>query len=115
MVNALAAVGSTDTTSWSDTSRVSDAFAQLVFPLIYGQPLLWRDLNYNGGVDSTGVKWSDINWEAINWDTITWEDIYWEGINWEGINWESVAVQDINWESTFEPLSGSRSGWAPLN
>jgi serine protease AprX len=115
LVNALSAVGSTDTTRWSDTSRVSDGFARLVFPLIYGQPLVWDDPSFNGGVDSNGIRWGDITWDDITWDSITWEDITWDDITWDGITWESVAAQDITWDTTFEPLSSSGAGWVPLN
>ena len=114
LVNALAAVGSTDTTSWSDTSRVSDGFARIVFPLIDGQPLVWDDLTLNGGVDPNGVSWSNITWENITWENITWENISWENITWDNITWESVGQQNVTWETSFEPLSGG-AGWVPLN
>jgi serine protease AprX len=115
MLNALTAVGSTDPTAWADTSRVSDGFASLVFPLIAGQPLVWRDLLYNGGVDSLGIPWSAITWTGISWDTITWNDISWDSISWEAISWETVAAQDISWDTAFDPLSSSGPGWTPLN
>ena len=115
MLNVLAAVGSSDMTSWSDTARVSDGFAQVVLPLISGQPLVWDDLSFNGGVDSSGVRWSDITWDDITWDDITWDDITWDSITWESITWESIAGQDITWDTTFDPLSGGGPGWAPLN
>jgi serine protease AprX len=115
MLNALTAVGSIDTTSWSDTSRVSDGFAQIVFPLIFGQQIVWRDLLFNGGVDSAGVPWTAITWENITWNDTTWEAIRWDDTTWEGTTWESIAVQDTTWETVFDPLSGSGRGWTPLD
>jgi serine protease AprX len=115
MLNALTSVGSTDRTAWSDAVRVSDGFASLVFPLIAGQPLVWRDLLFNGGFDSMGIPWSAITWSDITWDTVTWTDITWDSITWESITWESVAAQDITWDTAFDPLSGSGPGWVPVN
>src|SRR6266850_132784 len=114
MLNALTSVGSTDLTAWVDTSPVSDGFASLVFPLIAGQPLVWRDLQYNGGVDSLGIPWSAITWNDISWDLVTWNDISWDTISWEAISWETVAAQDISWDTAFDPLSSSGPGWTPL-
>ncbi len=114
LLNVLAAVGSTDRTSWTTKRAVSDGFARMVYPLINGQPLIWRDQSYNGGVDSHGTPWRFVTWSGINWDSITWEDITWEDITWEDITWESVAAQDITWETVFEPLSSNGPGWGPL-
>jgi serine protease AprX len=115
MLNALTSVGSTDRTAWNDAVRVSDGFASLVFPLIAGQPLVWRDLLFNGGFDSMGIPWGAITWTDITWDTVTWTDITWDSITWESITWESVAAQDITWDTAFDPLSGSGPGWVPVN
>ena len=106
------AVSSSPTT---DTSRVSDGFAALVFPLIAGQQLGWRDLLYHGGVDSLGTPWSLVTWTGIVWDTVSWEDILWESFRWQDILWDTVAGQDVLWDTVFDPLSGSGPGWAPLN
>jgi serine protease AprX len=114
MLDALAAVASTDTRSWRDKSRVSDGFAQIVYPLIFGRPIPWASTSFNGGTDSNGIPWASVNWSDISWDTVTWEDISWEDISWEGISWGSIAAQDISWEMTFEPLSGG-PGWTPVN
>ena len=114
LVNAFAAVGSTDTTAWTDSARVSDGFARLVFPLIYGQPIPWDDPSFNGGVDSSGITWENITWENITWENVTWENITWENITWENVTWESVGQQNVTWETSFEPLSGG-AGWTLLD
>jgi serine protease AprX len=115
LLNVLAAVGSSDMTSWSDSARVSDGFAQIVFPLIYGQPLVWDDPTFNGGVDSAGVPWASVTWTGITWDEITWDEITWDEITWDEITWDSIGQQEISWDSAFEPLSGTGGGWKPLN
>jgi serine protease AprX len=93
----------------------SAAFAEQVFAKIYGQPIVWRDTAFHGGVDSRGTKWSDITWDGITWDSITWEDITWEAFDWQGITWEDITWEDVTWEGvTWEnsaaPLGGSGSG-----
>ena len=120
MLNALTSVGSTDLTAWVDTSRVSDGFANLVFPLIAGQPLTWLDLTYNGGVDSLGIPWSQVTWTGISWDSVTWSDVSWDAISWDtvswetvaalGVSWDAVVVLDVSWDTLSDPLS-----WAPLD
>jgi len=120
MLNALTSVGSTDLTAWVDTSRVSDGFANLVFPLIAGQPLTWRDLTYNGGVDSLGIPWSQVTWTGISWDGVTWSDVSWDAISWDtvswetvaalGVSWDAVVVLDVSWDTVSDPLI-----WAPLD
>jgi serine protease AprX len=94
----------------------SAAFAEQVFAKIYGQPIIWRDPSFHGGVDSRGIRWSDITWEDITWDSITWEDITWEAFDWQSITWEDITWEDITWESlTWEisaaPRAGSDTGW----
>jgi len=120
MLNALTSVGSTDLTAWVDTSRVSDGFANLVFPLIAGQPLTWLDLTYNGGVDSLGIPWSQVTWTGVSWDSVTWSDVSWDAISWDtvswetvaalGVSWDAVVVLDVSWDTVADPLS-----WAPLD
>ena len=115
MLDALAAVGSTDTASFSDGSRVSDGFARIVLPLIEGQPLVWESLLLNGGVDSSGIAWDSVDWNNVTWDDLTWDDITWDDITWDDITWDSVAAQDITWESAPVPQSGSGGGWSLVN
>ena len=93
---------------------VSTAFADQLKAYLYGQPIVWRDLSFNGGVDSHGIPWSDITWDDITWDDITWEDITWEAFSWQDISWEDITWEDISWETTATPLGGS-GGWTLVN
>ncbi|HEY0782380.1 MAG TPA: hypothetical protein VGE98_08000, partial [Thermoanaerobaculia bacterium] len=92
----------------------STAFAEQVYAKLYGQPLVWRDLTFHGGVDSRGIPWSDITWEDITWDDITWEDLTWEAFDWLDITWEDITWEDITWETSSAPLGGS-GGWTLVN
>ena len=115
LLDTFAAVGATDRSSWKDRSRVSDGFAEMVFPLIYGKPFAWVDPAFNGGVDSKGRPWTQVTWNDVVWDTITWDAISWTDILWDGVTWDTVTQQDILWDTTFDPLSSSGPGWGPLD
>ncbi|HEV2251500.1 MAG TPA: S8 family serine peptidase, partial [Candidatus Limnocylindria bacterium] len=114
VVDAYAAL-----TSWAPWSGytsypASTAFAQQVYAKLYGQPIVWRDLSFHGGVDSRGIKWSDITWDNITWDDVTWEDITWEAFTWQDITWEDITWEDVTWETSGTPLGGS-GGWTLVN
>jgi serine protease AprX len=113
LVNASAAVGSTDSADDVWASPVSDGLATEMLALLVGQSLVWRDPSYNGGVDSNGVRWSDITWNTITWNTITWENISWSAFNWAGITWEGITWEEITWETTSENVNtiGGARGW----
>ena len=114
VVDALAALSVTIPSIDYTQYPASRAFAEQVYPKIYGQPLVWRDLTFHGGVDSRGIPWTAITWADITWDDITWEDITWEAFDWLGITWQDVTWEDITWETTTAPLGGS-GGWTLVN
>lgn len=118
-LNAYAAVTSTDSARYMSRHRVSDSFAKDMRQYIQGQPITWRDLSYNGGVDSTGRAWSGVTWDNVVWDGVTWENVTWEGFTWQGITWEGITWETVTWESTSElstgALSGTGAGWAPVD
>ena len=124
LVNALAAVTDLDLTPAPATGPVSAGFASDVYPFLSGQPLVWRDLTYNGGVDSNGIAWSDVNWSDITWDTVTWGNISWESFNWSAVSWQDMTWEGITWEDiTWDTVTlkdkskgrKTRSGWGALN
>lgn len=125
LVNAPAAVAALDQTVDAASVPVSAGFAGNVYTSLYGQPLVWRDPGFNGGVDSKGVRWSDITWSGISWDVITWENITWEAFNWSAVTWqdltwESVTWEDITWDTVLKDKAKAkghkvRSGWEALN
>ena len=118
MADAYAAVLATDRVSDAIPYRVSDGFAWDALPYVQGQPLVWRDPGFNGGVDSNGTPWSSVTWDSIVWDAVTWEAIAWGSFNWTEIAWEDIAWEDIAWESTtpsMTSLSSAGSGWKLVN
>jgi serine protease AprX len=115
IVDAFAAVTKPQAAAPYTPYPASAAFAEQVFAKLFGQPIVWRDTAFNGGVDSRGIKWSDVTWAGITWDSITWENITWEAFDWQGITWEDITWEDVTWEGlTWEtsaaPLGGGASG-----
>ncbi|HEV8671934.1 MAG TPA: S8 family peptidase [Candidatus Limnocylindria bacterium] len=119
LVNAYRAASSVDTGKEYAPDRVSDAFAKDMKKFIQGQPFVWRDLTYHGGVDSAGISWEGVTWENVRWDTVTWENVTWEGFTWEGISWEGVTWETVTWQSTDQQSTGAQSGtgasWDPVD
>lgn len=81
----------TDLTSQYVANPLADVLAQELYTALYGQPLQWRSMGYNGGVDSRGVEWPQVTWDNVTWDGITWENIAWEQFDWTNIAWENIA------------------------
>jgi len=99
LVSAVAALASTDVTADAVADQVSAGFAREMYAFLYGQPLSWRDLAFNGGVDSNGVAWTDVSWTNASWDLITWQNLSWEAFNWSVVNWQDISWEGITWES----------------
>jgi serine protease AprX len=119
LVNAYKAVSSVDPGREYAPDRVSDAFAKDMRKFIQGQPFVWRDLTYHGGVDTAGMTWEGVTWENVRWDAVTWENVTWEGFTWEGVTWEGVTWETLTWQSTDQQSTGAQSGtgasWDPVD
>jgi serine protease AprX len=106
MVRAVAAVSALGEGATSAADPVSAGFASEMYTLLYGQPLAWHDVTFNGGVDSNGVPWSLVSWSNIAWDTLTWQNMNWDSFNWSGVNWQDISWEGITWEGiTWEDIS----------
>jgi serine protease AprX len=106
MVNAAAALAASDQSASAAAEPVSAGFASEMYPLIYGQPLVWRDPAFNSGVDSNGVPWSEVSWSNLVWDAITWQNLKWGSFKWSAVNWQDIAWEDIAWEGiTWEDVA----------
>ena len=106
LVSASAALAASDQTVGVAADPVSAGFASEMYPLVYGQPITWRDLAFNGGMDSNGVAWSQVSWSNIEWDAITWQNVDWEAFNWASVSWQDISWEGITWEGiTWEDIS----------
>jgi serine protease AprX len=123
LVNAVAAV-TAGPSSDPLTEAVSAGFASEMYSFLYGQPLSWRDLTFNGGVDANGIPWSEVTWSNVSWDAITWANVDWASFNWSTVNWQEISWEEISWEGiTWESRSLKdksngrrvRRGWEALD
>jgi serine protease AprX len=124
LVNAIAAIAPSDPSADAIAEPVSAGFASEMYSFLYGQPLRWRDLAFNRGVDSNGVRWSEVSWSNVVWDAITWENTSWDSFNWSAVNWQEISWEEISWEGiTWELVTHkdknkgrkARSGWGLLD
>lgn len=119
MVDAWLAVNSIDPALEYSAFRVTDQFATDMFAYLQGQPIVWRDVTYNGGVDATGRPWTSVTWANISWENVSWENISWEAFNWTNVSWEAISSQSISWEAlgslSLGTLGSRGSGWVPLD
>jgi serine protease AprX len=124
LVSAVAAVTAPPRPADPVTAPVSAGFAGDVYAFLLGQPLVWRDLGSNGGVDSNGVPWRDVTWANISWDAITWANLSWESFNWSTVKWQDMTWEGITWEDiTWDTLTVKektkghkvRKGWGNLD
>jgi serine protease AprX len=97
LVNAVAAVTANQTAD-PVAEPVSAGFACEMYSLLYGQPLAWRDLAFNGGMDANGVPWSGVSWSNVSWDATTWANVDWASFNWAAVNWQEISWEEISWE-----------------
>ena len=51
---------------------MADAAAQALYPLVYGQPLVWKDPAY------AGIDWTQVNWTNLIWDDFAWDSLIWD-------------------------------------
>ncbi len=109
-IDVAKAVGSISTDREYSSGRVTDSFAKDMRRFIAGQPITWKDLTYNGGVDSNNVTWENVTWSNITWDNITWENISWESFTWSNITWDNITWENISWESTSSLSTGALAG-----
>ena len=120
LVNALAAASSLDRSKGRTAFRITNAFANEAFRPLFGQSLVWRDLSFNGGVDSGGRPWSEVDWNNVVWNDITWDNLAWEAFSWLDITWDTLTAATVTWESVDglsvgSLSSGTAGGWDLVN
>jgi serine protease AprX len=98
LVDAYAAVTSAPMLAENRGLRPSHSFARVIYPLIYGQRLVWRD-PYYAGIDWNSKTWETLSWDNIAWDNIAWDNIAWDNIAWDNIAWDNIAWDNIAWDN----------------
>ncbi|MBI2953686.1 MAG: S8 family serine peptidase [Chloroflexi bacterium] len=93
--------------------RPADSFAVVALPLIKGRtPLVWKDLSYNGGVDSRGTAWSNVTWDNVTWDNVTWDNVTWDNVTWDNVTWDNVTWDNVTWDNvTWDNVTWDNVTW----
>jgi serine protease AprX len=78
--------------------RVANAAAQALYPLVYGQPLVWKDPAY-AGINWTQVNWTNLIWDDFAWDNLIWDDFAWDNLIWDNFAWDSVMAASTTWNN----------------
>jgi serine protease AprX len=89
LLNSLSATNSTWRSASNQGLQPADGLARTPYPILYGQPLAWYDLTYQG-----------INWASQTWQTLSWTNIAWDNYVWDGVNWSNIAWDNIAWDQT---------------
>jgi serine protease AprX len=89
--------------------RVADAAAQILYPLLYGQPLNWKDPAY-GGVDWTQINWSNLVWDDFAWDNLVWDDFAWDNLVWNNLVWDNLVWDASTWNNLIWDVGAGTTG-----
>jgi serine protease AprX len=98
LLDAYRATNASSTPTHNRGLRPADPFARVLYPILYGQPLVWRDPNYLGR-DWNALTWATLEWAAPTWDNIAWDNIAWDNIAWDNIAWDNIAWDNIAWDN----------------
>ena len=79
--------------------RVANPAAQTLYPLLNGQPLVWKDPTLNG------IDWSQLNWANLVWDDFAWDNLVWDSLTWTDFAWDSAAWTAGAWDAVI-PSAG---------
>ena len=93
----LISVYSAATSSSAGTANVglrpSDPFARALYPMLYGQPLTWKDPSY------AGINWSNLAWDNLAWDNLAWDNLAWDNLAWDNLAWDNLAWDNLAWDN----------------
>lgn len=92
-VDALNAVMSSKKGRANEGLVPSDGFAEAVYSLVYGQPLSWKDPNYQG------IQWANLTWNNLTWNNLTWNNLKWDNLTWNNLTWNNLTWDNLTWDS----------------
>jgi len=98
LLDAYRTTNASSTPTHNRGLRPADSFARVLYPILYGQPLVWRDPNYLGR-NWSALTWATLEWAAPTWDNIAWDNIAWDNIAWDNIAWDNIAWDNIAWDN----------------
>ena len=95
-IDELAATTFAVAVSANNGLRVADPAAQTLYPLLKGQPLVWKNPTLNG-VDWNSLNWTNLVWDDFAWDNLVWDDFAWDTLAWDSLNWTDFAWDSLTW------------------
>jgi serine protease AprX len=98
LVDALAAVYSGPRTPANAGQRPANTFARALYPILYGQPLIWKDPNYKG-INWTQLTWATLSWDNLAWDNLAWDNLAWDSLGWDNLAWDNLAWDNLAWDN----------------
>jgi serine protease AprX len=104
LLDAYAAATSPTRGAANGGLRPSNGLARALYPVLYGQPLVWKD-------PSRGLTC----WSCLFWGTLGWDDGAWDNLNWDAFNWSDGAWDDGAWDDgAWDDGAWDRAGWDSL-
>jgi serine protease AprX len=93
LLDSFGATNSTLRVAANQGLRPADGFARTLYPIIYGQPLAWKNPTY------LGLNWAAQTWQTLNWAAPAWDNYVWDGVNWTNIAWDNIAWDQTSWDN----------------
>ena len=104
LLDAYAAATSATRGSANQGLRVANGLARTLYPILFGQPLVWNSTTYLGTnwplFTWLTLPWVSVAWDNIAWDNIAWDNIAWDNIAWDQTAWDNIAWDNIAWDNT---------------
>jgi len=90
--------------------RPTDSFAVNVYPLVQGQPLVWKDPYY------MGINWSNLSWDNLSWDNLSWDNLSWDNLSWDNLSWDNLSWDNLSWDATssWDSIWSSSEAWQSI-
>jgi len=106
LVDALAAVYSAPRAPANRGQRHADTLARALYPILYGQPLVWKDPGY------LGINWDSLNWTNLAWDNLAWDNLAWDNLAWDNLAWDNLAWDNLAWDNlAWDNLAWDNLAW----
>ncbi|HEY3107654.1 MAG TPA: S8 family peptidase, partial [Chloroflexota bacterium] len=102
LLDAYAAALSAPRGAANQGLRPAGPAARALYPVLYGQHLVWRD-PLRGGVLWSLLTWSTLGWndgvwDNLNWDCFRWDDGVWDDGVWDDGVWDDGVWDDGVWD-----------------
>jgi subtilisin family serine protease len=101
LLDAYAATNSPSRGAANQGLRPADGLARTLYPIIYGQPLAWKNPIY------LSINWGALTWATLSWTGPAWDNYVWDGVAWTNIAWDNIAWDQTSWDN----IAWDQAGW----